>query len=95
MTKQQIIDSYVHVSVPLRGYGFEIPQKRNCCASKKLSVSVPLRGYGFEIFKKSVLPPKDKLFPSPYGDMVLKLLEIDVFGFFFERSFRPLTGIWF
>ena len=35
-------------------------------------VSVPLRGYGFEI--KNDLPEyyKSTVFPSPYGDMVLK-----------------------
>ena len=36
-------------------------------------VSVPLRGYGFEMMAKDVLAVARDLFPSPCGDMVLKL----------------------
>ena len=36
------------VSVPLRGYGFEIIIDAPVSADRK-NVSVPLRGYGFEI----------------------------------------------
>ena len=36
------------VSVPLRGYGFEIREKLLVNRFSKI-VSVPLRGYGFEI----------------------------------------------
>ena len=35
------------VSVPLRGYGFEMLDQKGMSFVKK--VSVPLRGYGFEI----------------------------------------------
>ena len=38
----------VEVSVPLRGYGFEIAQT-GLRMSGDCPVSVPLRGYGFEI----------------------------------------------
>ena len=43
------------VSVPLRGYGFEMFFREHL---KSLSgnVSVPLRGYGFEMFLKGVVP---------------------------------------
>ena len=62
------------VSVPLRGYGFEISLRyssRRACWSL---VSVPLRGYGFEIMKDPIkVVAALVLFPSPYGDMVLKL----------------------
>ena len=35
--------------------------------------SVPLRGYGFEIVEEVyTVRPGDTMFPSPYGDMVLK-----------------------
>ena len=78
-------------------------------------VSVPLRGYGFEI-----LPPYEDgtfwiVFPSPYGDMVLKYetrrtfhvhwwtVSVPLRGYGFEiltcqrnrlnsSCFRPLTG---
>ena len=58
------------VSVPLRGYGFEIILLE---PTRKLSiiVSVPLRGYGFEILCCVCLDSL-VLFPSPCGDMVLK-----------------------
>ena len=37
-------------------------------------VSVPLRGYGFEITNNSIYHRSiANTFPSPYGDMVLKL----------------------
>ena len=38
------------VSVPLRGYGFEI-LRNVCIGSRSDMVSVPLRGYGFEIIR--------------------------------------------
>ena len=44
----QVLHSGSYVSVPLRGYGFEI----NFVINGKMvvkSVSVPLRGYGFEM----------------------------------------------
>ena len=83
------------VSVPLRGYGFEIARillwKRS-----RWSVSVPLRGYGFEIVNAtSPNTFKWKWFPSPYGDMVLKFKDMIVVVSFRPCGFRPLTGIWF
>ena len=43
------------VSVPLRGYGFEMRgRERNSFAV--MSVSVPLRGYGFEIMNAVTEP---------------------------------------
>ena len=41
------------VSVPLRGYGFEICRRISFPKGTK-EVSVPLRGYGFEIVIQSV-----------------------------------------
>ena len=38
------------VSVPLRGYGFEMLTK--IMVIRELDVSVPLRGYGFEMSDK-------------------------------------------
>ena len=42
------MDVILGVSVPLRGYGFEIIIDAPVSADRK-NVSVPLRGYGFEI----------------------------------------------
>ena len=71
------------VSVPLRGYGFEIVQigfRRRIYNE----VSVPLRGYGFEILAAGVLKESNREgFPSPYGDMVLK--------FYLARKIRVRT----
>ena len=54
--------------------------------------SVPLRGYGFEITFLIVDRAQSIKFPSPCGDMVLKL----TIRFFIYRcikiSFRPLAG---
>ena len=61
--------SSLRVSVPLRGYGFEIfiMEMHNNVPV----VSVPLRGYGFEI----LLPPLEPVghfgFPSPWGFLLL------------------------
>ena len=64
------------VSVPLRGYGFEIMTPR--LHSLLTCVSVPLRGYGFEIEISSVAEAfLVAAFPSPCGDMVLKSLRRD------------------
>ena len=64
------------VSVPLRGYGFEI-DTYSVVDLEDLGVSVPLRGYGFEIV--GFIPDNtviSKMFPSPYGDMVLKFFAV-------------------
>ena len=60
------------VSVPLRGYGFEISEQIQRLKAL-MEVSVPLRGYGFEIMD-AWMSYWDNLeeFPSPCGDMVLK-----------------------
>ena len=59
------------VSVPLRGCGFEI---ENVTTSYRcvIFVSVPLRGCGFEIRKLIRVLLLNFVFPSPYGDVVLK-----------------------
>ena len=58
------------VSVPLRGYGFEIRWSALFATLEK--VSVPLRGYGFEIADEIKVWELLWEFPSPCGDMVLK-----------------------
>ena len=60
------------VSVPLRGYGFEITRRQTSQAVFAQKVSVPLRGYGFEMMKCYPDGSYRGQFPSPYGDMVLK-----------------------
>ena len=61
------------VSVPLRGYGFEMLADSRFYGGIYHGVSVPLRGYGFEMLKDFYyLTNDDVWFPSPYGDMVLK-----------------------
>ena len=65
----------IKVSVPLRGYGFEMVVffKKGGLSNE---VSVPLRGYGFEITLFTFLMAFGALaFPSPYGDMVLKYTQ--------------------
>ena len=62
------------VSVPLRGYGFEMKKIRLLVLGRL--VSVPLRGYGFEMNEKELETLKVSLFPSPCGDMVLKSCSI-------------------
>ena len=64
-------DVLQQVSVPLRGYGFEMLPSR-LEEGERLRVSVPLRGYGFEIFNTTIASEDDVKFPSPCGDMVLK-----------------------
>ena len=81
------------VSVPLRGYGFEIYQRFRQWRGAH-GVSVPLRGYGFEILLCFLLKGGRKTFPSPCGDMVLKWQYIHV-NRLWARRFRPLAGIWF
>ena len=63
------------VSVPLRGYGFEIKVKAAVVDNNE-KVSVPLRGYGFEIKRMDAFNSNSFMFPSPYGDMVLKLIYL-------------------
>ena len=46
-------DHQEDVSVPLRGYGFEITEVAILLDDAVNKVSVPLRGYGFEIIKGS------------------------------------------
>ena len=60
------------VSVPLRGYGFEIRWNSGNVNSDRI-VSVPLRGYGFEIMEITKDYLLREVFPSPCGDVVLKL----------------------
>ena len=59
------------VSVPLRGYGFEMTIRLSESVTE-VGVSVPLRGYGFEILVTNLFPLTLQRFPSPCGDMVLK-----------------------
>ena len=62
---------HYRVSVPLRGYGFEISTHVILLSSN--SVSVPLRGYGFEMIMWIIgTLLVIRKFPSPCGDMVLK-----------------------
>ena len=61
------------VSVPLRGYGFEIRLNPKIGGAGGATVSVPLRGYGFEIYDEDDDYDPVEEFPSPCGDMVLKL----------------------
>ena len=58
------------VSVPLRGYGFEMIEMSSVAMA--FYVSVPLRGYGFEILISNACERRMRKFPSPCGDMVLK-----------------------
>ena len=48
------VEAQMLVSVPLRGYGFEIGRSLSGCWVR-INVSVPLRGYGFEIFTMSAV----------------------------------------
>ena len=68
--------TFVAVSVPLRGYGFEMMSRQPFLFFR--TVSVPLRGYGPEITRDGVKRRSGApLFPSPYGDIVLKLYDLD------------------
>ena len=62
------------VSVPLRGCVFEIKQVKTFKFFLS-NVSVPLRGCVFEITKKIEDLQKAVLFPSPCGDVFLKLID--------------------
>ena len=82
------------VSVPLRGCGFEIgnwtdEELNGTC------VSVPLRGCIFEIMTLPTEYLKFKQFPSPCGDVVLKLRSYANRNVSISDCFRPLTGMWF
>ena len=70
----------VKVSVPLRGYGFEIVVQKDLTAPHS-RVSVPLRGYGFEIMKiKNATPHQINIVSVPlrgYGfEMVNALVDM-------------------
>ena len=80
------------VSVPLRGYGFEMLGIWLCEVTPV--VSVPLRGYGFEMGKFVTKDMPFAVFPSPCGDMVLKY-DLEAWFVPLDKSFRPLAGIWF
>ena len=65
-------------------------------------VSVPLRGYGFEIDNAHIVRWALSLFPSPYGDMVLKLtwwcwfrwrwcVSVPLRGYGFEIRMRVIS----
>ena len=60
-----------------------------------MQVSVPLRGYGFEIVAILRNAGDRAMFPSPYGDMVLKFDAGSCHTTRTVGGFRPLTGIWF
>ena len=59
-----------YVSVPLRGYGFEIIPNRH--KGRRLSkVSVPLRGYGFEMLENATKRPDSRRFRPLAGFLLL------------------------
>ena len=82
------------VSVPLRGCGFEISPTSDETLKREF-VSVPLRGCGFEIGIRGAPSSDIQVFPSPYGDVVLKFLLFSLRAGYFSTSFRPLAGMWF
>ena len=81
------------VSVPLRGCGFKIYFSLLWVGDVR-HVSVPLRGCGFKILKKAFLKRYKKTFPSPCGDVVLKLHRSLSLAWL-QYCFRPLAGMWF
>ena len=84
------------VSVPLRGYGFEIRLNPKIGGAGGATVSVPLRGYGFEIAISNIVYVSDGVVSVPlrgYGFEIfggLEVYRVDTY-----EGFRPLTGIWF
>ena len=80
------------VSVPLRGYGFEICSSRTVWDHRE-PVSVPLRGCGFEInFSQRRARNSRAQFPSPCGDVVLKYALRLILWFLFGLKFPSPCG---
>ena len=78
----ELLQFVLHVSVPLRGYGFEIAlsvyQRRSCSKS----VSVPLRGYGFEILTKK----------RSFGGTT-EIVSVPLRGYGFEISIKEAFAV--
>ena len=60
------------VSVPLRGYGFEIARTFKCSVKKEVKFPSPYGDMVLKFLKRVGSEREGRKFPSPYGDMVLK-----------------------
>ena len=81
------------VSVPLRGYGFEIVFSLGL--NKEEKVSVPLRGYGFEITYLCMYVFLDCAVSVPLRGYGFEIYGLNIAQEVSFNGFRPLAGIWF
>ena len=87
--------SVLVISVPLRGYGFEIKDKVEGYGAVTNNFR-PLAGIWFWNNGKIHLDKGfNRRFPSPCGDMVLKYQQSEGLRYWYSLYFRPLAGIWF